>query len=85
MASVVRDFMASNVSSPSSLLSGIGNVDSKYVYTGSFLVLSVLVAVLLNLSPEMDPREPPLLKPKIPVIGHIIGLVREHTAFYTRL
>ena len=85
MASIVKDFMASNASSPSTLLSSIANVDSKYIYTGSLLLLTLLVVGFLNLSPEMDPREPPLLKPKIPVIGHIIGLLTEHTALFARL
>lgn len=27
-------------------------------------------------SPQMDPREPPVLKPGIPLVGHLVGLVR---------
>ena len=46
--------------------------------------LSVVIAVLvvsatllyLVVLPGRDPREPPILRPTIPIIGHLIGLIR---------
>ena len=32
-----------------------------------------------------DPREPPIVPPRIPVIGHVIGLIRNGGAYYTKL
>jgi hypothetical protein len=41
--------------------------------------------VLLGwLSPHVDPREPPILKPTIPFVGHLIGLIR-HGSHFLRL
>lgn len=46
-----------------------------------FAVAAGAAAVLLGLwlwrlsDIELDPREPPLVKPTIPFIGHIIGLM----------
>jgi hypothetical protein len=33
----------------------------------------------------MDPREPPLVRPKIPFIGHLIGLMRHQTTYLQML
>lgn len=37
------------------------------------------------LFPTMDPLEPPLLKPRVPIFGHIISMMTEKAGFYTRL
>jgi hypothetical protein len=53
----------------------------------STTVLAVIVAfALLNrlLTPRIDPREPPVVKPSIPWVGHIIGIIR-HQADYPRI
>lgn len=50
-------------------------------------VLATVVALsLLNylLTPRLDPREPPTVKPTIPWIGHIVGIIR-HQADYGRI
>jgi hypothetical protein len=35
--------------------------------------------------PPMDPREPPLLRPDIPVVGHLIGMMRKQMDYYAIL
>ncbi|KAK0714087.1 cytochrome P450 [Lasiosphaeria miniovina] len=45
----------------------------------------LLVSLLLGISPPQDPAEPPLIKPRIPVVGHFWGLFRGHAAYFTRL
>jgi len=53
-----------------------------------FLVggIAVLLATfLLTLSPSHDPAEPPLIKPRIPVIGHLIGLIIDQVNYLTVL
>jgi len=47
------------------------------------LVLSSLLLLLLNhiITPQLDPREPPLINPRIPLIGHMIDLVRNGSDF----
>ncbi|KAK3689053.1 cytochrome P450 [Podospora appendiculata] len=53
-----------------------------------FLVLSVVVLLgyfLWTLSPPHDPAEPPLVKPKIPVLGHLIGLARSKVSYYSHI
>ncbi|KAK8066882.1 hypothetical protein PG997_013629 [Apiospora hydei] len=55
------------------------------------LAALVLAAVLLFivvhevLLPSHDPREPPLVQPKIPLIGHSIELLRIGTQYYSKL
>jgi cytochrome P450 len=46
-------------------------------------VLGLLV--LYALSPRADPREPPLVKPSIPLIGHILGLMRHQAQYHINL
>ncbi len=52
-------------------------------YTPS-VILAVVAVLLLcwqRLSMKWDPQEPPILKPTIPFIGHIIGLFsKSHSA-----
>lgn len=44
-------------------------------------VLAVVFALRL-LRPTIDPREPPLVSPKIPVFGHALGLLRCGVPYY---
>ncbi|KAK4128071.1 hypothetical protein N657DRAFT_551291, partial [Parathielavia appendiculata] len=53
--------------------------------------VAVAIAVILAalafgaLSPRLDPREPPLVKPGIPLVGHIIGLMRHQAQYHINL
>jgi hypothetical protein len=51
------------------------------------LALSVLIALPIWLATrsKADPREPLEIKPKIPVIGHLINLMRRGLSYYTDL
>ncbi|KAG9230466.1 cytochrome P450 [Amylocarpus encephaloides] len=52
-------------------------------------VLLSAVAVLFfcwrTLSVNLDPREPPLVKPKMPYIWHLVGMITESTSYYDRM
>ena len=51
-----------------------------------FIIFVGLVILALNcLSLKLDPLEPPLLKPSIPLIGHIIGLLRHGVDYFSIL
>lgn len=50
------------------------------------LALPVLFVLLKRLLfPTFDPREPPVLRPRVPFIGHVIALVSERSSWYRRL
>lgn len=50
------------------------------------ILIAMIVAFLVHtLGPRVDPREPPLIKPRIPFIGHIIGLMRHQANYHTKL
>lgn len=56
-------------------------------YTPS-IVLTVAGIFLLcwrRLSVQLDHREPPLLKPRVPYIGHIIGLLKYNMSYFDKL
>ncbi|KAK2672903.1 Cytochrome P450, E-class, group IV [Fusarium oxysporum f. sp. vasinfectum] len=70
-----------------SLLTSLVDYRGGNVTILSTTVLAIIVAFsLLNrlLTPRIDPREPPVLKPSIPWVGHIIGIIR-HQADYSRI
>lgn len=61
---------------------------------GSWPLLAAFSVVALSfgwvllkrlLYPTYDPREPPIIWPNTPFIGHIISLVQECGEFYIRL
>lgn len=65
-------------------LSFVGGVGSYGLYILLALTaLAVLVRKALHI--PMDPREPPLIRPKIPLIGHIIGMMRYQTAYFEEM
>ena len=53
-------------------------------------VLSLIVAIAVSLAAvahrflafDYDAREPPIIKPKIPYIGHILGIIRYGTKYF---
>ncbi|KAH6849883.1 cytochrome P450 [Chaetomium sp. MPI-CAGE-AT-0009] len=51
------------------------------------LVVLLLVLCLLRgvFYPTLDPREPPLLRPKVPFIGHSLSIVTKGGGYYDRL
>ncbi|OHF03164.1 prostacyclin synthase [Colletotrichum orchidophilum] len=53
--------------------------------TAALLLLPLALVLKKLLYPNFDPREPPVLRPRLPVLGHIISLVRESGSFYARL
>jgi len=52
-----------------------------------FFGLVIAVGVFLSnlLRPKLDPREPPIVHPKVPFLGHVIGMLREGPLYYKRV
>jgi hypothetical protein len=48
-----------------------------------FIVVAVLSWLWIRESP--DPREPPQLKPKFPVIGHLLGILQHEAEYFQKL
>ncbi|KAF7551196.1 hypothetical protein G7046_g7780 [Stylonectria norvegica] len=63
-----------------------GRSSSTTIGLATVVLASIFILPLINkiLTPKMDPLEPPILKPSIPFIGHIIGIIR-HQSDYHRL
>jgi hypothetical protein len=58
--------------------------------SGYLPVIVLVVAVILlfvwqRLAIPMDAREPHLITPKIPFIGHLIGMMRYQTDYFQQL
>lgn len=52
------------------------------------LCVGIIAVVLLSLPKLLvrhDAQEPPILSPRIPIIGHLIGMIRYKQDFYHRL
>jgi len=68
----------------SHVLGSGGAQGTSWSTTTTGVVAAAVVLVLLLpwiWTPRLDPSEPPLVKPTIPLIGHIIGLI-QHQAKY---
>lgn len=52
-----------------------------------FLLFFAAVYLLANcyLTSKHEPNEPPLVPPKIPIVGHVIGLIRQKVYYYLDL
>ena len=42
----------------------------------------LIVAAHRYLSFDLDPREPPVIKPRIPYIGHVLGIIMHGTKYF---
>lgn len=58
---------------------------SMTVAAATMLLVPLVFILKKLLFPNFDPREPPVLRPRLPVFGHIISLVRESGSFHARL
>lgn len=72
---------ASSASATSTLTNELD--DTKILIIGA-LVLFIFILFGLNglLTPSWDPREPPLIKPTIPWIGHILGIITKQSKYH---
>jgi hypothetical protein len=61
--------------------SGLDGYTVSVILGGSLLVLLYWRLFVLRL----DPREPPVLRPRLPVIGHILGMLRESHGYWPKL
>ncbi|KAL6355413.1 hypothetical protein LRP88_11002 [Fusarium phalaenopsidis] len=58
---------------------------SPAVLTAAIIIPLLFVGLKKLLYPTFDPREPPILRPRIPFIGHIVGMIRERSSWYIRI
>jgi hypothetical protein len=56
-----------------------------YTFTLLLLVAGFLMICWQRMAVRLDPREPPLLKPKIPFIGHLIGILTDQSVYFEKL
>lgn len=69
-------------------LSTMDGSATKVVYgilVASLVVLVAFFAVRLSGAEDVEPGEPPVLYPRIPFIGHMIGLMTKHNNYFTML
>jgi hypothetical protein len=69
------------------LLSQLSQLDtfSQALLLSGLVILPLALLFFKRLFPAYDPREPTMLWPKIPLIGHAISNVREGAGYYERL
>ena len=74
--------MASKMTADYVTHSGFGDM-SALTKSSLGVMSALLLAVVLGrlLSVHVDPQEPPALKPSIPFIGHLIGMLRFRSNF----
>ena len=61
------------------------NVSPTLLALSSVLLSLALVSLKRVLYPALDPREPPVLRPKVPFFGHTFSIVSDGGAYYDRL
>ncbi|KAK7421620.1 hypothetical protein QQX98_002087 [Neonectria punicea] len=62
----------------------LGRTSNTTRTVAAVVLASAIILPLLNrlLSPQMDQLEPPMVKPTIPFIGHIIGIIRYQNGYH---
>jgi hypothetical protein len=54
-----------------------------YLGLGILVVIFYLIRKITTIN--IDQQEPPLLKPRLPLIGHIIGLMKHEATYFSIL
>jgi hypothetical protein len=54
-------------------------------YAVALILCLIVVVLLLRHALKQDPQEPPVLRPKIPIIGHLLGLGCYRMEYYRQL
>lgn len=46
------------------------------------VAFTIIILVARAFIPSLDPNEPPLLESRIPIVGHIIGIIQHQTSYH---
>ncbi|KAI0513191.1 cytochrome P450 [Xylaria bambusicola] len=49
------------------------------------LALGILILCFHTLTASHEPNEPPLIRPGIPIVGHLIGMIRHGSGYYSKI
>jgi hypothetical protein len=60
-------------------------VVSATAYAAIGLVVAIAAFLSSYLRITVDPREPPVVHPKVPFFGHLIGMFREGPLYFKRV
>jgi hypothetical protein len=91
MVSSASKVVGDGIVNTPSFISGIASMFTSDLRHSAnvYLAITTLVAALFLFTalstPRLDPREPPILKPTIPFIGHIIGMIRHQAIHHQTL
>jgi hypothetical protein len=55
---------------------------SKIYVLSSILLLSIVAALFRQFSSTPDPRQPPIVASKVPLIGHLLGLIKHDAEYF---
>lgn len=53
-----------------------------YLATGAAVFVAAVILAAVWLSAPYDPREPPLVRPTIPVVGHLLGIMIHRVHYF---
>ncbi|KAK2043622.1 cytochrome P450 [Colletotrichum somersetense] len=63
----------------------IGDMQKSSVFLTFVMLLASAMLLHRFSSPEMDEREPPPMKPRIPIIGHLLGMIWHQSGYFKTL
>ncbi|KAH7126159.1 cytochrome P450 [Dactylonectria macrodidyma] len=86
-SSIIGNAYHDGVSNPASqgfVADLLGRTPSTTAITAAVILGGAMFVSLLSalVAPKMDASEPPIVKPTIPLIGHIIGIIRHQTDYH---
>lgn len=57
----------------------------RFYMAAAVLLAALFMSVCRIATPRVHPQEPPLVKPRIPLVGHIVGLLTEKSQYFVTL
>ena len=67
----------------SHFLDQLFSVGKPHIVAAALVVFAMAIATIVT--PKLDPREPPLIAPRLPLIGHLLGLMINRVGYFSDL
>ena len=58
----------------------LSSVGKPHIVAAALVVFAMAIATIVT--PKLDPREPPLIAPRLPLVGHLLGLMVNRVGYF---
>ncbi len=65
------------------VLDQLFSIGKPHIVAAALVVFVMAIATIVT--PKLDPQEPPLIAPRLPLVGHLLGLMINRVGYFSDL